>query len=628
MSLRTRLRIAIAALMTAVVVALSVLYAYAFLAATLRETTNIAGSVASQVQAAVAEELTARRAALQQPAMNLEEAKQFWRNTIETDPVITAVLLRALENWSVITELYITGEDGRILASTTPGRTGQQAKQAVDFSEWSRRPVTENVRQIFFDREDAERVMALSIAGQAKPVLTTHVAVSSLFIRNSLRDPLLTLLWVFGASLLVALILAILLPNIVLDPLDRLAARLDRIATGKFDGDAPGVKREAKEFAVVYTKLDLLGQQFQGAQENVDRLRTNVEHLLERLQHAVILVDPGGRLVMAGKNAGALIGTDAEALNGRQLSDVFPPDSEIGRAIDEAIRGRVALQDHIVEVDSPEGSRKFALTVEPLSRGGDQRPLGTLIMLRDADTRVELEAELGLAGRLSALSQLTRGVAHEIKNPLNAITLHLEMLRSKMEGESPEVEVISREISRLDRVVKTFLDFNRPVEPQLRRMDLDELARHLGRLIEPQASARKISVHIEGSGPLPIDGDRDLLNQAILNVLMNALEAMAEGGTLSLTTSRAGGFCALAVSDTGAGIAPEVRDRIFNLYFTTKKQGSGIGLAMAFRFVQLHNGRLEFSSETGKGTTFRFFFPEAISASRKPQTVLLGARGI
>jgi signal transduction histidine kinase len=329
-----------------------------------------------------------------------------------------------------------------------------------------------------------------------------------------------------------------------------------------------------------------------------------------------LMVDPAGRLIMAGKNAGLLLGNEAESLNGKLLTEVFPPDSEAGRIIIGAILERIAIRDQVVTFEVGDTQRKLSVTVEPLLRGPEQRALGTLIMLRDVETRGELVAELGLADRLSALGRLTHGVAHEIKNPLNAITLHLEILRNRLETEAPEVDVIGREISRLDRVVKTFLDFNRPVNPQMKVVDLSELIQDLNRLIKPETVEKNIAVVLDCPDGVLIDGDRDLLKQAVLNVLMNAIEAMPEGGKLTVSTRRSGSLTQLSIADTGGGIPPEVQDRIFNLYFSTKTRGSGIGLAMAFRFVQLHNGKLEFTSQSGAGTTFRFTFPEAVSATR------------
>jgi signal transduction histidine kinase len=203
--------------------------------------------------------------------------------------------------------------------------------------------------------------------------------------------------------------------------------------------------------------------------------------------------------------------------------------------------------------------------------------------------------------------------------------VHLEVLRSKLGGDSdsvaPEIETIAREIQRLDRVVKTFLDFTRPIDLRMRELEMVELVREVGSLVGPSASRQNVEIVVRADPEqILVHGDRDLLQQAILNVVVNGIEAMKSGGRLEIGLQQSGDECELAISDQGRGIPPEIRDKIFNLYFSTKGKGSGIGLAMTFRVIQLHNGTIEFTSEPGKGTTFRLRLPgivrEAFGATR------------
>jgi signal transduction histidine kinase len=208
-------------------------------------------------------------------------------------------------------------------------------------------------------------------------------------------------------------------------------------------------------------------------------------------------------------------------------------------------------------------------------------------------------------------------VAHEVKNPLNAILLHVEVAKAKLEhGDTdvgPQMEIISREILRLDRVVKTFLDFNRPVELNLADVPLQDLMAEIVDLARPQAEAGGITVHVDQQAEgVEVRVDRDLLKQAVLNVAVNAMQAMPEGGELRFESFAAEDTAGIRISDTGGGIPEELREKIFRLYFTTKQEGSGIGLAMTFRIVQLHDGTIDFTSEPGKGTTFFIRLPIAV----------------
>lgn len=228
-----------------------------------------------------------------------------------------------------------------------------------------------------------------------------------------------------------------------------------------------------------------------------------------------------------------------------------------------------------------------------------------------------MATELDVATRLAAISRITGGVAHEIKNPLNAISLRLDLLRARL-GEPEEelvgeIDILSKEVRRLDRVVKTFLDFSRPVDVKLTEVDLVAIAKEVADLTTEQAGLADIHVWFEAAvESAPIRGDADMLKQAILNLVLNAIEAMKNGGNLWLRVSKEENLLLLNVSDDGPGIPPDARDKVFQLYFTTKQRGSGIGLAMTYRAVQLHNGTINFSTEMGRGTAFQMQFPALV----------------
>jgi len=322
-------------------------------------------------------------------------------------------------------------------------------------------------------------------------------------------------------------------------------------------------------------------------------------------------------LMMAGRSVERLIGRTPQELLGQTVEQVFADDRN-GTEIADAVRLRRPWRDQMVMVQSGAANQVRALvSVEPLENpvGGN---MGTLITLRDADSRRQLEAQLDISSRLAALSRLTSGVAHEIKNPLNAMALHLEVLKSRLEEAQPEVEVISREIKRLDHVVKTFLNFNKPLEMKMDSMSLTALAGEVAMLVTPDAKMKGIVVETDLSGGAWISGDRDLIQQAVLNVVVNAIEAMKDGGHLRIATNVADSESNVTITDDGPGIPNNVRDKIFNLYFSTKEQGSGIGLAMTFRVIQMHGGTIDFVSEPGIGTSFHLRFPRLTGQSDEP----------
>ena len=184
------------------------------------------------------------------------------------------------------------------------------------------------------------------------------------------------------------------------------------------------------------------------------------------------------------------------------------------------------------------------------------------------------------------------------------------------------IDVISSEIQRLDRVVQTLVDFTRPVELRLNEIDLRKLVDEVVMLANPAAEQHRVKIERQPGTELLITRvDADLVKQAVLNIVINGVQAMPEGGELRLSLKREPDTVLLTIRDQGPGIPTDIRDKVFNLYFTTKKGGSGIGLAMAYRVVQLHHGSLEFTSVAGHGTTFYLRFPLAEPTKGEPSRV-------
>jgi signal transduction histidine kinase len=241
--------------------------------------------------------------------------------------------------------------------------------------------------------------------------------------------------------------------------------------------------------------------------------------------------------------------------------------------------------------------------------------MGSLVTLHDIETLERIGSQLQVSERLAALGRVTAGVAHEVKNPLNSMRLWLEVLKANMPID-PEpqqaVKMLDSEIDRLDRAVKTFLNFTKPVEINLEETDIRALIEEVLDAARPSIAKANLQLALDLPENFPpVLLDRQLIHQCVLNLLLNASSFTPPGGRVTVRVERKGDFAAISVSDTGKGISPEDRGKIFQLFFTTRPGGTGIGLANTFRFVQLHNGRIEFESEPGKGTTFCMELPLA-----------------
>src|SRR5271166_1750533 len=608
MSLKARLRIAIVALATLVVIAMSTLYLYDFTNLSFRSAFGRGEADADEVYSNLKAHLNALPAdGATPPPASMDEVRERLATAIRTDPAVSQILIRTLADDSLLSSIRIVGEDGETLAASDPSQTGAKLRPSRPFKNVQSDLWLRNLWNLMTRTEDYSTSRIVGVGNQS--FFRIVVAIKSDFIRHDVEQPLTNLAVAFAASLIIAAFLGAVLPNLVLDPLGRMSQTIDSILSGQPAPVKPAPQWETREFAAVQTKLTVLGEQFRGAKQDALELRSNMEQLVQGLEEAVLLFDGAGRLLLAGAPAERLLGKTQVQMTGRSVEDLFPLSSTLGAAIQSAVQNRRTVRDQTVTLARDGGPpQKLLVSVQVLARPGEDQ-IGTLVEVRDVESRRQLERQLDLSSRLAALSRLTGGVAHEIKNPLNAMALQLEVLRTKLDGEHPEVAVIAREIKRLDNVVKTFLNFNRPVELEAKALDLNQLVSQILDLVAPEAAAKRVRIDVNLQPGLNTNGDANLLQQAVLNVINNAMEAMPDGGTLTVRSSRDGSDCRLEIGDSGAGIPPELRDRIFNLYFTTKQNGSGIGLATTFRVVQLHGGTIDFVTQVGKGTTFRLRFP-------------------
>jgi signal transduction histidine kinase len=244
--------------------------------------------------------------------------------------------------------------------------------------------------------------------------------------------------------------------------------------------------------------------------------------------------------------------------------------------------------------------------------------IGALLIMRDAESVRRIEDEIEMSRRLSASGRVTGGVAHEVKNPINAIVLHLQLLQNKLTQLDPDtsrhMDIIGSEIQRLDRVVQTLVDFMRARELHLIEVDFRRLLDDVVLLATPDAEQHGVEIKRDISRePLLIKADLDLMKQALLNVVLNGVQAMPNGGPLTISAHREGNGVIAEISDRGIGIAQDMHEKVFELYFTTKKDGNGIGLAQTYQILDWHHGSVDFESTEGQGTTFRFRIPLADS---------------
>ncbi|MBU9889502.1 MAG: PAS domain-containing protein [Candidatus Omnitrophica bacterium] len=343
--------------------------------------------------------------------------------------------------------------------------------------------------------------------------------------------------------------------------------------------------------------------------------------LCQNLDEGVVLTDAQGVPFFINQKAEGWLGFRLRAGNKRPLGDCVQ-DTGLGALLSRELPGvrTRTVQDHKVLVPREVHLR---VTFAPCEQEGKR---AVMLILADITHRTDEEFEALMLSRMESLIRLAGGIAHEIGNPLNAITIHLELLKKQLSGLPPAkrralehfVTDIQDETRRLDRVVRHFLSATRKPPLRFQVVDLHGVIADAVHFLKPQLDERGVRVKFSREPKVPpFLMDRERLYAAFMNLIKNAMEAMRPGGLLKITVTRKEQCAVIAFADTGCGIEEEDLARIFDIYYTTKKEGSGLGLMMVYDAVSEHGGKVEVTSKRGKGATFKVLLP-----IREPQRQL------
>lgn len=606
-SLKIKLTALISFLVLLVVLAISTLYLSSLTRQALLEVTGRGEVIANEIYNQARTVLAHAPAPPNVNPTNLEELHRFVQTILSADPSLASLMQAAVGYSPTIDYVTITDASLQVLVHNDPGEIGRTFSPSEPYDNLRRAGLRQALRVIYGPPRVYEIVLPVEMGGIP---LDVRVGVSTTFLRNQITPELKIALMLSGLAIFFATLSAGVLSFQILRPLETISRDVDRLARGEYTKSLRLDRKD--EWGILSSKLNLLGEQIRGEKAAFVQLKENLDQLFSKLTDGLLMFDKHDRLVLATPAVSRFLSRPPEALIHRQADEVFSTGGPLDAILIEAFRRRQSLAEQAVEHGGPEGAGRVALSVQFIDGAGER--VGSLVTLRDVGTRAQLENQIGIAAKLAALGRLTSGVAHEVKNPLNAMVLQLELLKSKLGNQDeriqPQLEVLSAEIRRLDRVVKTFLDFTRPVELHLALTDLEILVREIFTLAEPHANQNEVRLTFESNGSLPrLPLDRDLIKQALLNLILNGCQAMPSGGELRVSSRTSPDCVELDVADQGVGIPPETRPKIFSLYFTTKTGGTGVGLAMAFRIIQLHNGSIDFSSEVNRGTTFRVSLP-------------------
>lgn len=354
-------------------------------------------------------------------------------------------------------------------------------------------------------------------------------------------------------------------------------------------------------------------QGFKGTHNRLQRIRAFNDMLVEALPLGLIATDSGGRIQLINEAAERMVGVDASILIGRNPGEALP---------EPLARPFISSRQHnrqpqsFEETITVEGGKTLTLYQSIIAvTDGEGGYTGDVLLLQDMSNLRQLEAKLRRNERLAALGRMAAGVAHELRNPLSSIKGLALLLKGRI-AEDPEggrtADVLVQEVERLNRSISELLDYARPEKLHMAKVSLHAILEKASTLVSVDATAQNIRIvpFLTPENDL-VEVDEDKMNQVFLNLMLNAIQAMPDGGELRIGTERKGKWLICTIADDGVGIAEENVSRLFDPYFTTKSDGTGLGLALSAKIIEEHGGTIAISSNLGHGTEVRLRLPAA-----------------
>jgi PAS domain S-box-containing protein len=531
---------------------------------------------------------------------------------LATDANLTNMLESVVGNWPIIYDAAIVDNKNRALLHTNPDLLGKEVPERPDFAQVRDAGFRAQLRVVYSPATVYEVRSPLQLDGH--PFGTVRIGVSSVLLKNEVTPRLRHAIVYSAIALLLSLVLAAGVSHLALGPLEQISRSLDNVSAGQPEVVAEESSNQ-DEYGLVTLKIAHLGRQMRDTKEIFSALKDNVDQIMANLQDGLMLFTGDSRVVLVSASVERFLGRPRQEMLGHVVPEVFSDATPLSAAVRHAFERNAEITQR--EVEGIDG-RRVELSLDFIQERGTH--IGALLTMRDAESVRRIEDEIETSRRLSASGRITRGVAHEVKNPINAIVLHLQLLQNKLQQLDPDskrhIDIIGSEIHRLDRVVQILVDFTRQRDLHMEQVDLRHVIDEVVLLALPDAEVHGVRVVRElPPDPLPAKVDMDFMKQALLNVVINGEQAMPQGGTLTISVKRDQGNAVIEVRDEGGGIPKDVQEKIFELYFTTKKGGSGIGLAQTYQIMQWHYGSVDFETSENQGTTFRLRLPLTVSSA-------------
>src|ERR1700688_2310121 len=410
---------------------------------------------------------------------------------MQTDVALNNLLQSDPGDWRFIYDVSIIDVNGRALLHSNASMVGKVIPPRPDFQRVVKARFQDQIRLVFSPAEVYDVTYPLDLNGE--PFGTIRIGVQTVFLKSEVQTRLMRAAYISVTLIFVSLFLAAGISNLALGPLKKISRNLDSVSAGDAEALYGDESHQHDEYGLVSLKIANLGRQIRDSREIFSALKDNVDQLMSKLQDGLMLFARDSRVVLVSASVEAFLGRPRSELLGHNVQQIFDRNSALGTALLEAFERRRSLSQGEFEVA---GGKRVQISVDFVQERNSQ--IGALLIMRDAESVRRIGDEIEMSRRLSASGRLTRGVAHEVKNPINAIVLHLQLLRNKLAEQEPDtrrhMDIIDSEIRRLDRVVQTLVDFTRPRDLHLEEVDLRRLMEDVAQLAAPDAEQHGVTI--------------------------------------------------------------------------------------------------------------------------------------
>jgi PAS domain S-box-containing protein len=582
-----------------------------------------------QIDSAVNRAKLAGHIVFSQLAITLRDSSGTAEEAIRSDARLATVIADARELTPAVSYILVADTTNRVLIHSDPALTDSVILPKPPLL--APEGFNASIRQFSsMLKESGNYELAIPLDLYGRPFGSVRVGIAAVLVREDLLSVFRTDLLKIVVQVLLAIVLGLLVSwSSILRPLARIEKGLEHLRRGDFSHRL--AVDPTTELGQIASLINQLGEALAREHESFANQRESLvsegnalRSIVNAVDDGLLMIDRNRQIIMSNQRASAILGVKFSEFAGKPLSTALAKNHPLVKLVEKSFDEN-RPESAQIELKSDHGNSVFLASSQVVGESSHQQ--GAIISLREYGRMREIQEMLDHARVLARLGKMAAGVAHEVRNPLNAMVLHVELIRTRLEMEQlgkenggrklhEHLNVVSKEIARLERVVSGFLKLTRLQELQLTAIEVPPFLNELKQLVLPEARMAGVDIEIEVQDNVPhIYGDEEVLRQAFLNLLKNAVQASPPGSeSIRLSAESDGAVVQMSVEDRGQGIPPELQSRVFDLYYTTKKEGTGVGLSQAQQAIEMHGGTITLTSKPDVGTVFRIRLPALTTA--------------